>query len=62
MRVWVDEELCIGDEACVEVCPEIFEMKGDVAVTKMEEVPEELQECCGNAAASCPMEAIRIEE
>ena len=62
MKVRVDEDLCIGDEACVEVCPEIFEMQGDVARAKMEEVPGELKECCGNAAASCPMDAIVIEE
>jgi ferredoxin len=62
MKVRVNEELCIGDEAYVEVCPEIFEMRGDVAVAKMEEVPEELEQCCGNAAASCPIEAIQIEE
>jgi len=43
MEVRVDEEACVGDETCVEVCPEIFEMQGDVAVAKMEEVPEELE-------------------
>jgi ferredoxin len=35
-----------GDETCVETCPEIFEMEGDVAVAKMEEVPEELEGKC----------------
>jgi ferredoxin len=44
------------------MCPEIFEMKGEVAVTKIEEVPEELQEACREATESCPVEAIIIEE
>jgi ferredoxin len=42
----------------VEICPEIFEINGDVAVAKMEEVPEELGERCKEAAESCPVEAI----
>jgi len=62
MKVRVDEEACVGDETCVEICPEIFEMHGDVAVTKMEEVPEELEAACREAAESCPVEAILIEE
>jgi ferredoxin len=32
MKVRVDDDSCIGDETCVEICPGIFEMKGDVAV------------------------------
>lgn len=46
----------------MEICPEIFEMEGDVAVAKMEEVPEELEGKCKEAAESCPVEAILIEE
>jgi ferredoxin len=62
MKVRVNEEACVGDETCVEICPEIFEMQGDVAVAKMEEVPEELEGTCREAAESCPVEAIVIEE
>jgi len=62
MKVRVDPEICVGDETCVEICPEIFEMQGDVAVAKMEEVPEELEGKCKEAAESCPVEAILIEE
>ena len=36
----------------MEICPEISEMNGDVAVAKMEEVPEELEEKCKEAAES----------
>jgi ferredoxin len=58
----VDEETCVGDETCVEICLEIFEMNGDVTAAKMEEVPEGLEEKCKEAAESCPVEAILIEE
>jgi len=62
MRVRVDQDLCVGDETCVDLCPEVFDMDGDVALTKMEEVPKELEEACTEAAEFCPAEAIIIEE
>ena len=61
MKVRVDKETCVGDETCVEVCPEVFEMQGDVAVAKMENVPKDLEEKVKEAATSCPVEAIIIE-
>jgi len=62
MKVKVDKETCVGDESCVETCPEVFEMDGDVAVTKVEVVPKEVENKCREAAESCPVEAIIIEE
>ncbi len=62
MKVKVDEEICVGDETCVEMCPEIFEMKGNIAVPKVEEVPKELEAKCREAAESCPVLAILIED
>jgi ferredoxin len=62
MKVRVDPELCTGDEICTQLCPEIFEMQGDKAVAKMEEVTDDLKDCAKEAADSCPSEAITIEE
>ena len=62
MRVRIDDDLCVGDGACAEVCPEVFKMVGDLAVVQMEEVPEELEEACRQAAEECVVEAITIEE
>lgn len=62
MKVRVDPELCNGDEICIQICPELFEMKDDKAIAKMEEVPEDLKPCAKDAADSCPSEAIIIEE
>lgn len=62
MKVRVDADSCVGDETCVTLCPEIFEMEGDVAKARIEVVPKELQKSCTEAAESCPVEAIIIEE
>jgi len=62
MRVRIDGEACVGDGTCVEVCPEIFEMAGEIARVKMERVPDELQKSCREAADECVVEAIIIEE
>jgi ferredoxin len=63
MKVYVDGELCIGCEACVDVCPEVFEMQDDVAVVRIEDdVPEELEASVEEAAESCAVEAIIIED
>jgi ferredoxin len=62
MKTRVDPELCSGDEICTQICPEIFEMRGDKAVARITEVPENLEGCCQEAADSCPSEAIIIEE
>jgi len=62
MRVMIDEEACIGCGVCSETCPEVFEMNNDKASVKVDEVPEDLMESCRDAAESCPVEAIQIEE
>ena len=61
MRVTVDKEGCIGCGLCAETCPEVFELQDDKACVKMEEVPEEPEETCREAAEECPVEAIQVE-
>lgn len=62
MKVIVDEETCIGCEACVDTCPEVFEMVDDKARAKMENVPADLVKSCKEAAENCPVEAIQLED
>ncbi len=62
MKIRIDEGLCVGDGTCVEISPDVFEMRGDVASVKMQEIPEEFQDSCKEAVAFCPTEAIIVEE
>ena len=62
MKVKVDETLCIGCNLCVNLVPEIFEMKGDVAVAKVSDVPADQEDAVRDAASSCAVDAIIIEE
>ena len=62
MKTKVDPDLCTGCELCVETCPDVYEMQDDIAVVKVDVVPEDLEDDVREAAESCPAEAILIEE
>ena len=62
MKARVDKGLCVGCRLCVDACPEVFEMDGEVATAKTGSVPPALESSCRDAAAGCPVEAIVIEE
>jgi ferredoxin len=62
MKVKIDVDACAGDGTCAEECPEVFEMEGDLAVVKVDEIPKELEESVREVAKDCPVDAIIIEE
>jgi len=62
VKARVDPDECTGCALCVDICPEVFEMVGDLAVSKQDEVPSGAEESCMQAAEDCPVEAIRIDE
>ncbi len=62
MKAMVDKNLCAGCGVCVDVCPEVFEMKDDKAEVKITPIPPEAIGSCRDAADQCPTEAIKIEE
>jgi len=62
MKVRIDESLCTGCGLCVDICPEVFEMPESVSMVKAPEVSGDLVDKVKEAAESCPVEAIIIEE
>jgi ferredoxin len=55
----VDADICIGCGACVDVCPEVFELKDDKAVVIG---PDKCSTCdCEEAVTVCPVEAISMK-
>jgi ferredoxin len=60
-KVWIEED-CTACAVCVDICPEVFDLPGDIAVVKegvnLDDYAEEIKE----AAESCPVEVIKYEE
>ena len=61
MKVSIDQTKCAVCASCVAICPEVFEMKDDIATVKVNKVPDDLIESCKEAADGCPVEAITCE-
>ncbi|MGI6328835.1 MAG: ferredoxin [Dethiobacteria bacterium] len=61
MKAYVNEE-CILCGLCADTCPEVFELGDERAEVIVDEVPEEHEECCQEAAEGCPTDAIEIND
>ncbi len=62
-EVAVDFDLCVGDGACIEVCPtNVFDWKGEGAERKA--LPSREHGCiyCFGCEAVCPKFAIRVSK
>ncbi len=55
------EDTCIACGTCVEICPEVFELEGDIANLK-NGADFSLDEKIIEAAEACPVEAIHYEK
>lgn len=60
MKTYVDKELCIGCGLCESSCPEIYEMKDNIAAVKVDVVPENQIECMKQMVKDCPVDAIKL--
>lgn len=62
MKVKIDNDACVGDGTCADMCPEVFEMEDNLAVVKLDKIPKELEAKVKEVADDCVVEAIIIEE
>jgi ferredoxin len=63
MKAEIDRDGCISCELCAETCPEVFRMGSDgPAEVYVDEIPEEVEDSAKDAAESCPVSVIHIEE
>ena len=60
IKVWVDDE-CIACGACVDICPDVFELDGDIA-TILSDADLSLDDEIIEAADECPVDAIHFKE
>ena len=61
MKAKVDQNTCTGCGLCVNSCPDVFEMQGDVIAVKGDSIPEAAMQSAKEAAENCPVEAITLE-
>lgn len=61
MKSIVIEDSCVACGSCVEICPEVFELPGDIAVVKAG-ADLSLDAKIIEAAEACPVEAIQYEK
>ena len=62
MRAFVDRDACIGCEACVGICPEVFSMDDEgISVAIDGEIAADLLESAEEAMECCPVSAISVE-
>lgn len=62
MRIVVDRNRCTGIGMCESIMPEVFEINEDGQLTQHSEtVPEGQENQAREAVASCPNEALSLE-
>ena len=49
MKAVIDKDACTGCGLCEDTCPEVFEMQDDIAVVKVDAVPEAAVDSCKQA-------------
>jgi ferredoxin len=63
MKVTVDYDMCASTGGCMQICPEVFEVRTDGFLYVLQEHPgEELHDKVREAADLCPTAAIELED
>lgn len=62
MKVTVDYDVCASTGSCMQIAPEVFEVRSDGYLYVLQEEPaEELRTKVEEAADMCPTAAITVE-
>ena len=73
MKVWIDQDLCVGNGICEDLCPDVFQLVDAVAYVRdaqrvlppgpggMAIVPPAAEDAAIEAAEQCPAECIFVE-
>jgi ferredoxin len=63
MKVKVDYDMCASTGGCMQICPEVFEVRSDGYLYILQEEPgAELHDKVREAADLCPTAAIELED
>jgi len=73
MKVWIDQDACIGNGICAELAGDVFEFDGDLAYVKdgdrvvrqrgaVVKVRAGLEDAVIDAAEECPAACIYVED
>lgn len=63
MKVTVDYDVCASTGSCMQICPEVFEVRSDgYLYVLQDEPPAELHDKVHQAADLCPTAAITVED
>ena len=63
MKIVVDYDRCEANAVCMQVCPEVFEVKDDDNLYLSTETPDEsLRAKVEESVRRCPRQAIELEE
>ncbi|EKD35556.1 MAG: hypothetical protein ACD_75C01860G0006 [uncultured bacterium] len=60
-KVIIDQDECIGCEACVEICPAVFSFNDGEGKAYVNEDADAAEDCVDEAIASCPVQCISKE-
>jgi ferredoxin len=60
-KIEIDQEECIGCQACVELCPSVFAFDDDAEKAYVLDDADAGADCVDEAIASCPAECISKE-
>ncbi len=60
-KIVIDQDECIGCEACVETCPSVFVFDEEEGKAAVVDGADSSEECVDEAIASCPAECISKE-